>query len=102
MSSRDTITEKEFEKLCNNVYSDREAIYPLNPNVSHREALLWMLLGNLVSLLSVPILEQPSVYGGTSSDPYASAVIEIILRHASPAFDPAIHISKLSDKLDRD
>jgi hypothetical protein len=96
----ETITEQAFMKLCDDVYRDRHDIYPLNPNVSHREALLWMLLGNLVSLLSIPILEQPSVYGGVNSDPYGTAVIEVVTQRAAAAFDAKLYITTLSEKLE--
>lgn len=96
----ETITELEFKKLCNDVYRDRHEVYAFNPNVSHREALLWMLLGTLVSLLSIPILEQPSVYGTTDSDPYGTAVIELVRQHSSPVFDPETYLRELSEKLE--
>lgn len=96
----ETITEQQFNKLCNDLYKDRHEIYPFNPNVSHREALLWLLLGTLVSLLSVPILEQPSVYGTTNSDPYGTAVIELVKQRASPAFDPETYLRELTEKLE--
>lgn len=96
----ETITEQEFKKLCDEIYRDRNDIYPLNPNVSHREALLWMLLGTLVSLLSVPILEQPSVYNSTNSDPYGSAVVELVQQRGLPAFDPMIYVMELFGSLD--
>lgn len=96
----ETITEDEFRKLCDDIYRDRHEIYEFNPNVSHREALLWMMLGTLVSLLSVPVLEQPSVFGGTHSDPYRAAVIEVVLSRAFPAFDPELYLKELSEKLE--
>lgn len=95
----DTISEQDFKKLCVKIYQERHEIYPLNPNVTRREALLWMLLGSLVSLLSVPILEQPSVYGGRSSDPYGDAITELLQHRTSPVFDPKIYLTELSEKL---
>lgn len=94
------MTEQEFKKLCDEVYRDRYEIYPLNPNVSRREALLWMLLGSLVSLLSVPLLEQPGVYGDRTSDPYGEAITELLQKHASPAFDVKVYLAELSEKLE--
>lgn len=96
----ETITEQEFEKLCEDVYAEREEIYPLIPNLSRREALLWMLLGSLVSLLSVPVEEQPDIESGATSDPYGDAIIELLQPRARPAFDPQIHLATLSDKLE--
>ncbi|MEA2175478.1 MAG: hypothetical protein QOD00_3070 [Blastocatellia bacterium] len=94
-----TISAEEFERLCLDIYADREQIYPFNPNASRREALLWMLLGCLVSLLSVPILDQPSVYGGSSPDPYADAICELLQPRMNPAFDPRIYLDQLTEKL---
>lgn len=95
----ETITGHEFKKLCDDIYRDRYELYPLNPNVSHREALLWMLLGSLVSLLSVPILEQPSVYNG-GADPYGEAIIELLRERALPVFDPKVYLKALSERLE--
>jgi hypothetical protein len=96
-----TISEPEFRKLCDDIYADRLLIYTYHPNASSpREALLWMLLGCLVSLLSVPILEQPSVYGGTSTDPYGDAVLELLLNRTEPSFDPRVHLLELSRRLE--
>ena len=95
-----TISEQEFRKLCDDIYADRQQVYAFNPNVSRREALLWMLLGCLVSLLSIPILEQPSVYGGSSSDPYGDAVCEVLKDHMEAAFDPKTYLLELSERIE--
>ncbi len=95
-----TISEMEFKRLCDDIYADRQQVYAFNPNVSRREALLWMLLGCLVSLLSIPILEQPSVYGGASADPYGDAVCEVLKNHTQPAFDPRSYLLELSERIE--
>jgi hypothetical protein len=96
-----TISEEQFKKLCDDIYADRFLIYTYHPNASsHREALLWMMLGCLVSLLSIPLLEQPSVYGGASSDPYGEAIIEVLNGRMEPGFDPQAHLGELSRKLE--
>jgi hypothetical protein len=95
-----TITEEEFRKLCDDIYADRQQVYAFNPNVSRREALLWMLLGCLVSLLSIPILEQPGVYGGSSPDPYGDAICEVLQDHTETAFDPRAYLLELSRKIE--
>lgn len=97
-----TISEQEFKKLCDDAYADRLQIYAFNPNVSGREALLWMILGCLVTLLSVPILEQPSVYGGASDDPYGDAILEVLKERVEPDFDPQTHLSELSRRIETD
>ena len=95
-----TISEKDFKKLCDDIYADRLQVYAFNPNVSRREALLWMILGCLVSLLSIPILEQPSVYNGSSDDPYKDAICEVLQAHMEPNFDPGDYLLELSRKLE--
>jgi hypothetical protein len=99
-SETHTISEAEFVQLCDEIYADRQQIYQFNPNASRREALLWMLAGCLINLLSIPILEQPSVYARASTDPYLDAVSEILQSRAQPPFDPYTHLAELSKKID--
>ena len=101
-SERSTISETEFVKLCDDIYADRQQIYQFNPNASRREALLWMLTGCLISLLSIPILEQPGTYGASSADPYGDAINEILQKHMHPPFDPQTHLAALSKKLENE
>ncbi len=95
----DTISEQEFKRLCDDVYRDREEIYRLLPNVSHREALLWMLLGSLVALLSVSVEEQQGVDDHLSPDPYGDAILEILRERTTHVFDPKVYLAELSEKL---
>jgi hypothetical protein len=95
-----TISEQEFKKLCDEVYADRLQIYTFNPNVSRSEALFWMLLGCLVSLLSIPIPDQPSVYGGASSDPYGDAICEVLKGRTEQDFDPRTYLAVLSVRVE--
>jgi hypothetical protein len=96
----ETISEQEFKKLCEDIFADRREIYAFNPNMSHREALLWMLAGCLVSLLSVPVDEQPGAFGADTSDPYGDAVVLLLAKRAATAFDPKIYLNRLTEKLD--
>ncbi|HEX8775393.1 MAG TPA: hypothetical protein VF735_17620 [Pyrinomonadaceae bacterium] len=95
-----TISEQEFKKLCDDVYADRFQIYAFNPNASRREALLWMILGCLLTLLSVPVLEQPSAYGGASDDPYGDAIIEVLKDRRETDFDPQTYLGELSGRIE--
>jgi hypothetical protein len=95
-----TISEQEFKKLCDDAYRDRFQIYAFNPNASRREALLWMILGCLLTLLSVPILEQPSAYGGTSEDPYGDAILEVLKDRMESDFDPQTYLGELSRRIE--
>ena len=97
-SETHVISETEFAKLCDDLYRDRYRIYQYNPRVSSRDALLWMLTGCLMSLLSVRVTEQ-SVSGGSSSDLYGDAVCEILRGRTQPPFDPRPHLARLSEKL---
>lgn len=89
-----TISEREFKKLCEDIFRDRREIYAFNPNMSRRDALLWMLAGCLVSLLSVSAAEEPR------AGSYAEAVMELVEQRAAPAFDPQIYLDELMEKLE--
>lgn len=97
-----TISEAEFVKLCNDIYADRHQIYQFNPNASKREALLWMLLGCLLSLLSIPAPEQSSRNDNSSFDPYVDAIYEILQNRMRPPFNPQTHLAVLSKKIETD
>lgn len=97
-----TISEAEFVKLCDDLYADRQQIYEFNPGAGRREALLWMLLGCLISLLSVPASEQPSDYDDSSPDPYVDAVCEILQQRTRPPFDARAYLALLSKKIEAD
>lgn len=95
-----TISEAEFIKLCDDIYADRQQIYQFHPHVGKREALLWMLTGCLISLLSVPALEQPRGHDHSSDDPYTDAIRELLQNHMRPPFDPQAHLAELSKKIE--
>lgn len=97
-----TISETEFVQLCADVYADRQQIYGFNPNATPRDALLWMITGCLISLLSIPILEQPGAYNPSSTDPYLDAIVEILQGRTHPPFDPHTHLAALSKKIDEE
>ena len=96
------ISEAEFVKLCEDVYADRQQIYQFNPNASKREALLWMLLGCLISLLSISDSEQQSIDEPSSQDPYSDAICRILQNRMQPSFDPQTHLAELSKKIEAD
>ncbi|HEY0385600.1 MAG TPA: hypothetical protein VGC64_06290 [Pyrinomonadaceae bacterium] len=93
------ITEPEFARLCDELYADRQQIYEFNPNASKRDALLWMLTGCLISLLSVPVEEQSKLDDPSSSDPYADAISRLLENRMRPRFDPRAHLARMSEKL---
>ncbi len=96
----DTISEQEFKRLCDEIYRDRAEVYQLLPSVSKRDALLWMLLGSLAVLLSVPEEEQPFVDSAASRDPYGEAIVSLLEERTAPIFDPKVYLAELSEKLE--
>ncbi len=94
-----TISEPEFRKLLDDIYEDREQLRTLLPGFSQRDAILWMLLGGLIALLSVPPERQPTPDGQAGDDPFGAAIKELIREYGSPAFDPGVHIAEMSERL---
>jgi hypothetical protein len=88
-----TISEEEFSRMCINICKDIDQIRSWNPSLSTRDAFLWMLLGCLVSFLSVPILDQPSVYNPKAHDPYLDAVLAVLRDRTNPLFDPRAQLA---------
>lgn len=95
-----TISEAEFIKLCDDIYADRRQIYQFHPHAGKREALLWMLTGCLISLLSIHLHEQPDGQDSSSADPYTAAIREILHNRMRPPFDPQAHLAELSKKVE--
>lgn len=94
-----TISENEFKRLCDDVYRDRRQIHAFNPNASEEEAALWMLAGCLISLLDVPLWEQPSGRGGTSAEAYRAAIQELLQGRTKPVFDSRLRLAELTEKI---
>lgn len=101
-SRANVISEQEFIKLCDDVYADRHQIYEFNPNVTRREAVMWMLLGCLLSLLSIPVTEQSNLFDNASTDIYTDALRKILQQHSHPPFDPQPHLAELSKNIERE
>lgn len=93
--SGETISEAEFRKLCDGIYRDRFEIYRFNPGADKREALLWMLTGCLISLLSVTDAELENLAGSRGQDTYADAIFALLQGRSSPPFDPRPCVEEL-------
>jgi hypothetical protein len=93
-----TISEEEFRRLCEELYDDREQAYGFNPNAGRADALMWVLLGSLLSLLSVTEEEQSELFDAADADPYGEAVRRLLLKRARPHFDPAPRLADLRRK----
>ena len=82
-----SLTAYQFQTLCDDIYADRNQIYEFNPAVSHPEALLWMVLGSLFSLLSLSDEEIPLVSPPTVAN-YVDAIRAVVEGHRDGDLDP--------------
>lgn len=90
-----SITEAEFERLCEGVYADRETIVKHNPIGSREETLLWMLLGVLTAYLSLSENETPCFTGIPTAETYKTAIEFIIRNRAEIPFNIDKYLEKL-------
>ena len=97
-----TISEDEFKRMCDRIYKERQELYSFNPGAGKRGALLWMLLGCLISLLSVEDRELESLFESSSRDPYGDAVRTLLKERAEPPFDPQPYLDQLSESVDEE
>ena len=80
------ISEKEFARLCEGIYEDREKIWKHNPIGAIDETLLWMLLSVLNSYLSLSEIETPCFTGPSGMNcqpPVAGSGQAALIRPAS-------------------
>ncbi|NNF00336.1 MAG: hypothetical protein HKN25_15050 [Pyrinomonadaceae bacterium] len=81
------ISEKEFEKICTGISKDRESICKHNPIGTEEETLLWMLLGVLISFLSMSEIETPCFSGKPSKETYREAISFVLKNRKTSDFD---------------
>ena len=91
----ETISEESFKKLCEEIYRDRSEIYRFSPGMKNGEALLWVLTGCLISLLSMTEAELESLGKGSS---YADEICALLAGRTAPPFCPRPHIEELLNK----
>ena len=91
-----TITETKFEHICRQIIEDRDVIIRNNPIGSDQEILLWMLIGTLISYLSLSETETPSFNGKPDSGVYRDAMRFVLKGRMENDFDPEPHIASLS------
>ena len=89
-----TISETEFEKICEGIRLDRDIIIRNNPIGSDSEVLLWMLLGVLVSFLDLDDMETPCFTGVPDEKTYRDAVDFVLKGRMKPEFDPSRYIDR--------
>jgi ribonucleotide monophosphatase NagD (HAD superfamily) len=90
------ISEEKFAEICEKIYLDREIICRHNPVGSAEETLLWMLLGVLVSYLSLSETETPCFNGKPTAETYRQAILFILKDRKSADFDAEKYFEKLS------
>lgn len=98
----ETISKEEFQRLCDEIYRDRFEVYEFNPDLSRREAALWMLMGCLISLLSVTDEELQRLASSSGRETYGDLVCELVRKHAAPPFDPSTHLEKLAQSVENE
>lgn len=90
------ISEKKFAGICEGIYEDREKICKHNPIGSAEETLLWMLLGCLVSYLSLTEIETPCFTGKPTAETYRQAILFILKDRKTEDFDVEKSLEKFS------
>ena len=82
-----TISEKEFERICDGIRVDREKIILNNPIGTDTEVLLWMLLGVLVSFLNLSEVETPCFTGRPDEKTYRDAINFVLANRKAEDFE---------------
>ena len=91
------ISEKEFARICDGIYEDRESIFRHNPIGARQETLLWMLLSVLVSYLSLSEIETPCFNGKPTAETYRQAILFVLRDRKTEDFDAEEYLVKLSE-----
>lgn len=90
-----SITESEFAQICVGIRQDRDNIIQHNPLGTPDEILLWMLLGCLVSYLSLSEQETPCFNGKPDAETYRNAIMYVMMGRSEPDFDIEPHLQNL-------
>jgi hypothetical protein len=91
------ISEKEFARICDGVYEDRETICKHNPIGSPQEILLWMLLSCLISYLSLDDKEMPCFKGTPNAETYHNAILFVLRNRKSDKFEPENYLKMFEE-----
>ena len=83
-----SITEAEFRSICQQILEDRDVIIRNNPVGPPEEILLWMLLGILISYLSLAKNETPCFNGKPGAELYRDAIMFVLNGRMEDDFDP--------------
>lgn len=91
------ISEREFARICEGIYEDREIIRKHNPIGTPDEILLWMLLSCLVSYLNLTDIETPCFTGKPDAETYREAILFILKARKEPDFEADSYLKKLTE-----
>ncbi len=91
------ISEQEFARLCEGIREDGEAICRHNPIGTREETLLWMLVGCLISYLSLSEIETPCFTGAPDAETYRKAVNFILKDRKLEDFENEKYLNQLTD-----
>ena len=89
------ISEREFARICEGIYEDRESVFRHNPIGTREETLLWMLISCLISYLSLSEIETPCFNGMPTAETYRNAILFVLKDRKIEDFDPEIYLGKL-------
>ena len=89
------ISEREFARICDGIYEDRETICRHNPIGTSEEILLWMLLGCLISYLNLTEIETPCFTGIPTAETYKDAILFVLKDRKTEAFNAETYLNKL-------
>ncbi len=90
-----SITEGEFETICDGIWQDRDSIIKHNPIGTAEETLLWMLMSTLIVYLSLSEIETPCFTGRADAETYRQAIQFILKGHQAGSFDAEPYLVRL-------
>lgn len=91
------ITEREFARICEGIYEDREIIWKHNPIGTREEILLWMLLSCLISYLSLTEIETPCFNGMPDAKTYREAILFVLSDRKTEDFEIEKYLDRLTE-----
>ncbi|SRR5258708_38732598 len=90
------ISEAEFASICEGLSRDQTIIVKHNPVGTEQEIMLWMLLGCLVSYLSLSEIDTPCFNGKPDAKTYRDAIIFLLKDRKTEEFDPGGYLDALT------
>jgi len=92
------ISEAEFARICEGICEEREVICKYNPIGTREETLLWMLVGCLISYLSLTEIETPCFTGVPTAETYRTAIFFVLKDRKAGDFNAETYLERLTKK----